>query len=434
VTETTRPGVAIAGGGLAGLATAAYLAREGHRVTLFEQSSDLGGRAATTRKQGFLHNMGPHAVYPGGSAEQALADLGVAYTGRKPDLAGVAIRNGRAFALPVGGRSLLTTRLFGVRARVEAGRQLLALGKGLPQDGRTAQDWLAEFSQPAAREYAAALLRVATYSNAPAVIPIGDASRQFAGAGRGVTYIDGGWQTLVDGLREQAHLFGAEIRTGERVEAVLEGPARGFRLAGGREFEADAAVLALPADAASRLFPSSGELARHAADSIPQRIACLDIGVTRLPNPRRRFALGIDSPFYFSVHSLYADLAPEGRVLMSVAKYIPVDERHDAARDLHEMEAFLDLVQPGWRALEVHRQHLPNMLSHTAVPRADRGGIAGRPGPALADHPGVFIAGDWVGDSGWIGDGTLGSARLAARAVSAWLAREPARALAGAVG
>jgi phytoene dehydrogenase-like protein len=434
VTEHNRKQVAIAGGGLAGLATATYLARAGHRVTLFEQSSALGGRGATSERAGFLHNMGPHALYPGGSAEQVLAELGVTYTGRKPDLAGVAIRNGRAFTLPVGGRSLVTTRLFGVRARVEAGKQLFALQRGMDGDTRTVAEWLETFSQPASRDYAAALIRVATYGNAPEVMPLADVARQFAGAGKGVTYIDGGWQTLVDGLREQAHLFGAEIRAGERVEAVLQGGRRGLRLASGREVDADAVVLAVPPDAAAKLVPGSTELARHAADAIPQRIACLDVGVTRLPNPRRRFGLGIDTPFYFSVHSAFAKLAPEGRVLMSVAKYIPAGERHDADRDLAEMEAFLELVQPGWRKFEVHRQHLPNMLSHTALPRADHGGIAGRPAPALKTHEGIFVAGDWVGDGGWIGDGTLGSARQAAAAVSAWLSSVAEPALAAAVG
>ena len=436
MTDSHRKHVAIAGGGLAGLSSAAYLARSGHRVTLFEQSTGLGGRAATTERDGYLHNMGPHALYPGGSAESVLAELGVAYTGRKPDLAGVAVRRGRTYTLPVGGRSLVTTRLFGVRARVEAGRQLLALAKGFPDDTRTVAEWLAEFSQPVAREYVAALLRVGCYADAPEGTPLRDAAAQFAGAGRGVTYIDGGWQTLVDGLRDSARTFGAQIETGARVEAVIDGDRPGLRIAGRGPFFADAVILAVPPHTAARLLPSSAAIAGLADDAIPGRAACLDIGLSRLPNPRRRFGIGVDVPFYFSVHSLYARLAPEGRVMLSAAKYLPADKPHDAERDLAEIEAFVDLVQPGWRELEEHRQFLPNMVVQTALPRADRGGIAGRPGSALDDAPGVVLAGDWVGDGGWIGDGALGSGRLAATAVSDWLASaaaaRPARA--GAVG
>ncbi len=435
MTETTRKHVAIAGGGLAGLATAAYLARAGHHVTLFEQSSGIGGRAATTERDGYLHNMGPHALYPGGNAESVLAELGVGFTGRKPDLAGVAVRGGRTYTLPAGGRSLMTTRLFGVRARIEAGRQLLALQRGFPNDTRTVAEWLAEFSNPVARDYVAALLRVGCYADAPHITPLKDAAAQFALAGRGVTYIDGGWQTLVDGLRDCAWTFGTHIETGARVESVIAGPRPGLRIAGREPFLADAVVLAVPPDTAAKLLPNDTTIARAAAAAIPARAACLDIGLTRLPNPRRRFAVGVDSPFYLSVHTAFARLAPEGRAMLSAAKYLPLGEPHDAARDLAEIEAFVDLVQPGWREFEQHRQYLPNMVVQTALPRSDLGGLAGRPKPTLEGAPGVFIAGDWVGDGGWLADGALGSGRLAARALSEWLASVPAEpALAAAVG
>ena len=45
--------VVVVGGGLAGLASACYLARAGVAVTLFEKASGLGGRAATTNHDGY---------------------------------------------------------------------------------------------------------------------------------------------------------------------------------------------------------------------------------------------------------------------------------------------------------------------------------------------------------------------------------------------
>ena len=44
-----------------------------------------------------------------------------------------------------------------------------------------------------------------------------------------------------------------------------------------------------------------------------------------------------------------------------------------------------------------------------------------RPGVALPDAPGVFIAGDWVGDEGMISDASAASAMEAARAIVAML-------------
>ena len=56
--------VIVIGGGLAGLTTAALLARTGKSVTLFEQSSsEIGGRARTSIYDGFYFNQGPHALF-----------------------------------------------------------------------------------------------------------------------------------------------------------------------------------------------------------------------------------------------------------------------------------------------------------------------------------------------------------------------------------
>lgn len=51
--------VAVIGGGIAGLATAALLADEGHDVTLFEARDDLGGRAGSWQSGGFRWDTGP---------------------------------------------------------------------------------------------------------------------------------------------------------------------------------------------------------------------------------------------------------------------------------------------------------------------------------------------------------------------------------------
>lgn len=51
--------VTVIGGGIAGLATAALLAGEGHDVDLFEQRSDVGGRAGSHAEGGFRFDTGP---------------------------------------------------------------------------------------------------------------------------------------------------------------------------------------------------------------------------------------------------------------------------------------------------------------------------------------------------------------------------------------
>jgi NADPH-dependent glutamate synthase beta subunit-like oxidoreductase len=54
---------AIIGAGISGLTAAILLARAGRTVTVFEQSSEVGGRARTTKIGDFYFNQGPHALY-----------------------------------------------------------------------------------------------------------------------------------------------------------------------------------------------------------------------------------------------------------------------------------------------------------------------------------------------------------------------------------
>ena len=53
----------VIGGGVAGLATGALLAKQGKRVTVLEKGNQPGGRAYTYEDKGFTLNYGPHAMY-----------------------------------------------------------------------------------------------------------------------------------------------------------------------------------------------------------------------------------------------------------------------------------------------------------------------------------------------------------------------------------
>ncbi|SHE14785.1 Dehydrosqualene desaturase [Chlamydia abortus] len=69
--------VAIIGGGIAGLVAANDLSRAGKSVVVLEKSAKFGGRAMTVNKNGALFNLGVHALYRGGAAEEIFLDLGL---------------------------------------------------------------------------------------------------------------------------------------------------------------------------------------------------------------------------------------------------------------------------------------------------------------------------------------------------------------------
>lgn len=415
--------IVVVGGGLAGLAAAACLARAGRPVTVLERAAAAGGRAQTTAAGDYRLNLGPHALCSGGAAARVLTELDVPLRGHAPATSGAsALDRGILHALPGGFVSLLTTGLFGVAAKVETASLLAGLAR-IDADAlaaTTVRAWLAaRVRHPDVRRLLEALFRLVTYAHAPETMSAGLAVRELQLAlAHNVRYLDGGWQTLVDSLRTGAEGRGARLRTGAAVVELIrgtDGAIGGVRLRSGEVVSAGSVVLALDAAAAGALLPESG--ARRAAlAATPVRAACLDVGLSRLPRPRATFALGIDQPVYCSVHSAVARLAPEGGAMIHVARYLGEDTP-DASAVEQQLEGVLERLQPGWRDVVVERRFLPHMVAASALVTATAGGIASRPGPAVAEAPNLYVAGDWVGSEGWLADASLASAAAAARLV-----------------
>ena len=377
----------VVGGGLAGLSAAALVAREGRSVVVLERASHLGGRAATHVRQGIHFNLGPHALYCQGHAFR----LFKSWASPSPDASrtpsgGLLFDGDATYAIPSGLGSLLGSRLFTLREKWRLARILSSLkridARGL--DRIPLRDWIDQTAGAGGlAAFLRTLFRVSTFAADHDRLSAGAAIDQLRlGLDGNVWYLDGGWQTMVDGLRDRAVEAGAEIRTGARAESVRsEEGGVSVRLAGGGVLRGRAAVLAVGPDEVVDLLelPEDEPLVRWASGRSRVRAASLDVALDRLPNPETRVAFGLDRPLYYSVHSASAKLAPEGVAVLHVMKYLGGDPAGPAEGVEGELEALLDRLQPGWRRFVVERRFLPAMTVSHALPRADEGGLAARP-------------------------------------------------------
>jgi phytoene dehydrogenase-like protein len=445
--------VSVVGGGIAGLTAAIYLARGGRTVTVFEKNRHLGGRAVTHLRSGFRFNLGPHAVYRFGPGSRVLRELGIPIRGGIPKRGGTVMFEGQQHTLPVTPLSILRSSLLPLKGKLEAVRLLCRLPtlNTRPYELMNVREWADRFiHNDRLRDFFLSLCRVVTYSpdeRQCAAIALDQLKRAMLG----VVYVHEGWQKIVDSLHSTAVAAGVNFVTSSRVIGVeTNGRVCGLELGGLETVRSDTLEVALPSPAPAR----DPNAARVAADTVvlavdpttaadllsdqkmtrcwrtlePVTLSCLDVALSRLPNPKQIFAVSVDRPFYYSVHSQWAQLTPHGGALIHVAKYRAKPAQatcrdydgdslrlnDEARRDQAELEAFLEELQPGWRELVVHRRFLPSLAVTNAVTIPS----AYRPQPETAVR-GLYIAGDWVGGDGVMADAALTSARAAARAILA---------------
>jgi phytoene dehydrogenase-like protein len=444
--------VVVVGGGLAGLAASIYLARGGKTVTVFEKRRPLGGRAITNLRSGYRFNLGAHAFYRGGAGAAVYRELGIPIVGKPAKPRAVALLDGDEYRLPTNWLSMITTSLLSLRGKGQLASAMLHVRRfgGTRAGDVTLRDWLdARFTDPRARQVLEALIRLATYADHTSIVAAGPALAQMKVAMRGVLYIDEGWQKIVDSLHSTAISSGVHFVSSSRIVGVVHDAAVRAVELGGLELDSDrmdTQALALPDvapyEVEGALIPAdtvllavdpvtaaslSGDVGAEWTQAKPVTAACLDVALRGLPEPRNTFAIGIDSPLYYSVHSEFAQLTPKGGALIHLAKYrkeqSATDEEIEGSRprrgsaaieDEQDLEALLDRMQPGWREVLVHRRFLPAMtVSNALLTPSTR-----RPSPVTPIR-GLYLAGDWVGDEGMLSDAALSSARAAAKAILA---------------
>jgi phytoene dehydrogenase-like protein len=397
--------ILVIGGGLAGL-TAAATATRGGATALVLEAHQPGGRARTTERDGFLWNLGGHALYLGGPGAAALASVGVTPSGAPPPLARyLGARGGDLHRLPTGPGSLLRTSLLGARSKAHLAGVLARLPRMAPAslEGTSTRAWLDGFDlRPDADAVVTALLRLGTYCADADELGADAALAQLQlAASDGVLYLDGGWAQLTAALSE-----GIEVRTSAPAHSIAPAAGRLEVAVGEDRVVARQVVVAVGPPAAARALlpdpPDWGDL------GAPVTAACLDLAVCRPPRPG--YVLGIDEPVYATTQGPPARQAPPGRAVVAVLRY----GARSAAEDRPALDAHRRLAGVSDDDVVAER-FLASMTVACTMPRAVRGGLPGRPAVEATGTPGVHLAGDWVGPDGLLADAALASGAAAGR-------------------
>ncbi|MDL5350604.1 phytoene desaturase family protein [Microbacterium sp. zg-YB36] len=275
----------VIGGGIAGLATSALLAQEGHEVTLVEARDDLGGRAGSWESDGFRFDTGPSwylmpevfehffaLLGTSAAAELDLVPLNPAYrvygeptgghpadrldvvSGREAATAlfesrepGAGARLSRYLDSAGDAYDLAVTRFLYDTYETMAGLRDPALLRRLPQLAPLLTRKLAtlvqrEFSDPLLRQvlgYPAVFL-----GGSPFEVPSLYHLMSHLDLDEGVLYPRGGFTTVIAAIERLARERGVTIRTGTGVARIRASGRRatGVGLVDGAILDADVVV------------------------------------------------------------------------------------------------------------------------------------------------------------------------------------------------
>ncbi|MGB8164302.1 MAG: FAD-dependent oxidoreductase, partial [Nitrososphaeraceae archaeon] len=301
--------VVIIGAGLSGLTTAILLARAGRSVSIFEQSSKVGGRARTENADGFYFNQGPHALYLSGAGAKGLQELGIKYRGSPPPSPQYFIKHNVKYQQGASFFSILTAKLLGgIGSKIELIRFFASLRKMNFNEIQsvTMEEWLKKrIHHRDVFDLLITLCRIVTYADDPKIQSAGSTLSQLQMAiSGGVIYLDGGWQTLVNGLKSEALKAKVRIYSGKRVsnikEAIIDSstaaettmPLWKITVSDGSTILASTLIIAgSPTDVQGLFRDSKPDLLSYRVGKKtsrkinPVRAACLDVALSTLPNP-----------------------------------------------------------------------------------------------------------------------------------------------------
>lgn len=283
--------VGIVGGGFLGMTLALRLARNGHRVVLFEAAESTGGLAAPQEIGGFTWDRFYHVVLPADTTLlELLGELGVDDLVEWGETRTGFYTNGTHYSLSSNWEFLRFPPL-GLIDKFRLGLTILRASRiqdATKLEALSVQEWLTRWSGRRAFEGMwLPLLRAKLGDNhtlASAAFIWSYIHRLYKARQTGMKrevlgYVAGGYAPVLARFREHLRCLGVEIETGALAEEVRNGDkSAAIRFRGGETREFDAVVMTIPSSYVPKLCPQLGrEESARLRGVVYQGVVCASV-------------------------------------------------------------------------------------------------------------------------------------------------------------
>lgn len=368
-TGGTSAHVGVIGGGIAGLTTAYRLAQAGHKVTLWDPSTQLGGQAAAFPVPGghlefFYHHlfMSDKAIV--GLIEELGIEEHLVWLGSKNGF----FADGEVHSL-AGATDLLKLPIIPFIDRIRVGLVTLYLQKTTPKGDRwkkfekvTAWEWLRRYSGEKAFDRMFGMqLRAKFGPRAEHVamswfwnkIYLRTQSRDGLLAKEQLGYIMGSFNVLIDRLAQACIDLGVDVRAGCGTTGIerLQGDGLGFTIsdAAGEKTTVDRVIATIPSPVLLRLFPDMPEPYRtQLTSAVYQGAVCALLRMDRPLSDTYWMNIADERLPFTGIIEHTNFIGPEhydGNHYVYVSKYVDWDHPYVAMSDEELLDEYVPKLQ-----------------------------------------------------------------------------------------
>lgn len=413
--------VVIVGGGLAGLSTAALLAKRNKKVLVLERGN-LGGRAVTMKLKGFSFNFGSHAIYGRDLSilKKLEKELGLQIDWRdfSPTKAKYEV-DGELTDVPSNIKGLFRTKLLSdagkvkfafevlkTLANIEKGHPHMSIGKWMESKGLS----------PEVKEMMLTLASSNFFTKEPESIPSDIYFNYYNSlfkTSKAVSYIGGGWQALINEFVRVIEENNGMVRIKAKVDSVEvdDDHVTAVRIKD-EVITAEKFVFAIPPKELLKLFVTTPieHIVQQYALYRPTVVFVYDIGLKERLDVPYTYIYDTENKLFVTDISYYDETCvPEGGQLLQATAYLkPSDLGNKEALEevKQKIEEFFDKHFSGWR-----EQLVVPRISQRAIVQEIQWNMTQQAMPLyFMPIRNSFFCGDWCEGQGQLSELSFSSA------------------------